>query len=118
MLAIEDFSSKVVNAFQPLVERYLEYILCPVDIYNPQPSSEVHQNTDARIQSGKRALASFVATDPAACFPRVWAPQLLFPLAFFFSAWRITSFKKSNYSRLFIVFVRLKLCTYIRLSCI
>ena len=68
-----------------------------------------------RIQSGKRALASFVATDPAACFPRVWAPQLLFPLAFFFSAWRITSFKKSNYSRLFIVFVRLKLCTYIRL---
>ena len=49
MLAIEDFSSKVVNATQPLIERYLEDILCPVDIYNPQPSSEVHQNTDAGI---------------------------------------------------------------------
>ena len=47
MLAIEDFSSKVVNATQPLVERYLEDILCPVDIYNPQSSSEVHQNADA-----------------------------------------------------------------------
>ena len=49
MLAIEDFSSKLVNATQHLVERYLEDILCPVDIYNPQPSSEVHQNTDDRI---------------------------------------------------------------------
>ena len=49
MLAIEDFPSKVVNATQPLLERYLEDILCPVDIYNPQPSSEVHQNTDAGI---------------------------------------------------------------------
>jgi len=49
MLAIEDFSSKVVNATQPLVERYLDDILCLVDIYNPQPSSEVHQNTDAGI---------------------------------------------------------------------
>ena len=43
MLAIEDFSSKVVNATQPLVERNLEDILCHVDIYNPQPSLEVHQ---------------------------------------------------------------------------
>ena len=42
MLAIEDFSSKVVNATQPLIERYLEDILYPVDIYNPQPSSELH----------------------------------------------------------------------------
>ena len=49
MLVIEDFSSKVVNATQPLVERYLEDILCPVYIYNPQPSSKVHQNTDAGI---------------------------------------------------------------------
>ena len=49
MLAIEDFSSKLVNATQPLVERYLEDILYHVDIYNPQPSSEVHQNTDAEI---------------------------------------------------------------------
>ena len=49
MLAIEDFSSKVVNATQPLVERYLEDILCLVGIYNPQPRSEVHQNTDAGI---------------------------------------------------------------------
>ena len=49
MLAIEDFPSKVENATQPLVERYLEDILCSVDIYNPQPSSEVHQNTDAGI---------------------------------------------------------------------
>ena len=49
MLAIEDFSSKVVNANQPLVERYLEDILCPVDIYNPQPSSQMHQITDAGI---------------------------------------------------------------------
>ena len=47
MLAIEDFSYKVVNATQPLVEIYLEDILCPVDIYNPQPSSKVHQNTDS-----------------------------------------------------------------------
>ena len=49
MLAIEDFSSKLVNATQHLVERYLEDILYHVDIYNPQPSSEVHQNTDAGI---------------------------------------------------------------------
>ena len=49
MLAIEDFSSKVVNATQPLVERYLEDILYSVDIYNPQPNSEVHQNTDVGI---------------------------------------------------------------------
>ena len=49
MLAIEDFSSKVVNATQPLVVRYLDDILCLVDIYNPQPSSEVHQNTDVGI---------------------------------------------------------------------
>ena len=49
MLAIEEFSSKLVNTTQPLVERYLEDILYPVDIYNPQPSSEVHQNTDAVI---------------------------------------------------------------------
>ena len=49
MLEIEDFSSKLVNATQPLVERYLEDTLCLVDIYNPQSSSEVHQNTDARI---------------------------------------------------------------------
>ena len=49
MLEIEDFLSIVVNATQPLVERYQEDILCPVDIYNPQSSSEVHQNTDAGI---------------------------------------------------------------------
>ena len=49
MLETEDFSSKVVNATQPLVERHLKNILCSVDIYNPQPSSEVHQNTDAGI---------------------------------------------------------------------
>ena len=49
MLAIEEFSKKLVNTTQPLVERYLEDILCHVDIYNPQSSSEVHQNTDARI---------------------------------------------------------------------
>ena len=49
MLAIEDFSSKVVNATQPLVETHLEDILCHVDIYNPQSSSEVHQNTDVGI---------------------------------------------------------------------
>ena len=49
MLAIEDFPSKVVNATQLLVEIHVEDILCPVNIYNPQPSSEVHQNTDAGI---------------------------------------------------------------------
>ena len=49
MLAIEEFSSKLVNTTQPLVERYLDDILCPMDIYNPHPSSEVHQNTDAGI---------------------------------------------------------------------
>ena len=49
MLAIEEFSSKVVNATQLLVERNLEDILCHVDIYNPQPSLEVHQNNDAGI---------------------------------------------------------------------
>ena len=49
MLAIEDFSFKVVNATQLWLKGYLEDILCPVDIYNPQPSSEVHQNTDAGI---------------------------------------------------------------------
>ena len=47
MIAIEDFHSKVVNATQPLVEIHVDDILCPVNIYNPQPSSEVHQNTDA-----------------------------------------------------------------------
>ena len=49
MIAIEDFPSKVVNATQPLVEIHIEDILCHVNIYNPQPSSEVHQNTDAGI---------------------------------------------------------------------
>ena len=49
MLAIADFSSKLENTTQPLVERYLEDILCPMYIYNPQPSSEVHQNTNAGI---------------------------------------------------------------------
>ena len=49
MLAVEGFPSKIVNATQHFVERHLEDILCPVDIYNPQPSSEVHQNTDAGI---------------------------------------------------------------------
>ena len=49
MLAIEDFPSKVVNATQPLVETHLEDILCHVDIYNPQPSLEVNQNTNAGI---------------------------------------------------------------------
>ena len=49
MIAIEDFPSKVVNATRPLVEIHIEDILCPVNIYNPQPSSEVHQNTDAGI---------------------------------------------------------------------
>ena len=49
MLAIEEFSSKVANATQLLVERYLEDILCPMDIYNPQPNSEVPQNTNAVI---------------------------------------------------------------------
>jgi len=56
MLVIEDFSSKVVNATQPLVERNLEDILCPVDIYNPQPSLEVHQNTDAGISESPDSL--------------------------------------------------------------
>ena len=58
MLAIEDFPSKVVNAIQPLVERYLEDILCPVDIYNPQPSSEVHQNTDTGISESPNSRLS------------------------------------------------------------
>ena len=52
MLAVEDFPSKVVNTTQPLVERHLDDILCPVDIYNPRPSSEVHQNIEAgRLES-------------------------------------------------------------------
>ena len=52
MLAVEDFPSKIVNATQRLVERHLEDILCPVDIYNPRPSSEVHQNIEAgRLES-------------------------------------------------------------------
>ena len=49
MLAIEEFSSKLVNATQPLVEGYLEDILYHVDIYNPQPNSEVPHNTNAVI---------------------------------------------------------------------
>ena len=34
------------NATQPLVERHLEDIVCPVDIYNPHPSSDMRINTE------------------------------------------------------------------------
>ena len=53
MLAVEGFPSKIVNATQYFVERHLEDILCHVDIYNPQPSSEVPQNTDDGISESR-----------------------------------------------------------------
>ena len=44
--AIANKQKKTGNATQPLVERHLEDIVCPVDIYNPHPSSDMRINTE------------------------------------------------------------------------
>ena len=52
MLAIEGFpSNKIVNACQPMVgdTLWVKFGYYPADGCHPQPSSEVHLNTDAGI---------------------------------------------------------------------
>jgi len=44
--AIANKQKKTGNTTQPLVERHLEDIVCPVDIYNPHPSSDMRINTE------------------------------------------------------------------------
>ena len=44
--AIANNQKKTGNATQPLVERHLEDIVCPMDIYNPHPSSDMCINTE------------------------------------------------------------------------
>ena len=44
--AIANKQKKTENATQPLVERHLADIVCPMDIYNPYPSSDMRINTE------------------------------------------------------------------------
>jgi hypothetical protein len=46
------------NATQPLVERYLEDIHCPVDRSNPQSSSVMCINAEAGISEDPRSIVS------------------------------------------------------------
>ena len=46
------------NATQPLVERHLEDIVCPVDIYNPHSSSDMRINTEAGTSEDPRSIIS------------------------------------------------------------
>ena len=49
---------KTRNATQPLVERRLEYIQCPVDRSDPQSSSIMHINTEAGTSEDPRSIVS------------------------------------------------------------
>jgi hypothetical protein len=46
------------NATQPLVERHLEDIQCPVDRSNPQSSSVMRINAEARTSEDPRSIVS------------------------------------------------------------
>ena len=54
--AIANKQKKTGNATQPLVERHLEDIVCPVDIYNPHPSSDMRINTEAGRSEDPRSI--------------------------------------------------------------
>jgi len=56
--AIANEQKKTGNATQPLVERHLEDIVCPVDIYNPHPSSDMRINTEAGTSEDPRSIVS------------------------------------------------------------
>jgi len=56
--AIANKQKKTGNATQPLVERHLEDIVCPVDIYNPHPSSDMRINTEAGTSEDPRSIVS------------------------------------------------------------
>ena len=49
---------KTRNATQPLVERHLEDIQCPVDRSDPQSSSVMRINTKAEISEDPRSIVS------------------------------------------------------------
>ena len=49
---------KTRNATQPLVERRLEYIQCPVDRSDPQSSSVMRINTEAGTSEDPRSIVS------------------------------------------------------------
>ena len=56
--AIANNQKKTGNATQPLVERHLEDIVCPVDIYNPPPSSDMRINTETGTSKDPRSIVS------------------------------------------------------------
>ena len=56
--AIANKQKKTGNTTQPLVERHLEDIICPVDIYNPHPSSDMRINTEAGTSEDPRSIIS------------------------------------------------------------
>ena len=56
--AIANKQKKTENATQPLVERHLEDIVFPVDIYNPHPSSVMRINTEAGTSEDPRSIVS------------------------------------------------------------
>ena len=49
---------KTGNATQPLVERHLENIQCPVDRSDPESSSVMHINTKAGTSEDPRFIIS------------------------------------------------------------
>ena len=49
---------KTRNATQPLVERHLEDIQCPMDRSDPQSSSVMRINTEARTSEDPRSIVS------------------------------------------------------------
>ena len=56
--AIANKQKKTGNATQPLVARHLEDIVCPVDIYNPHPSSDMRINTEVGTSEDSRSIVS------------------------------------------------------------
>ena len=49
---------KTGNSTQPLVERHLEDIQCPVDRSDPQSSLVMHINTEAGTSEDPRSIVS------------------------------------------------------------
>ena len=49
---------KTGNITQPLIERHLENIQCPVDRSDPQSSSVMHINTEARTSEDPISIVS------------------------------------------------------------
>ena len=57
-MQLQTSKKKTGNTTQPLVERHLEDIVCPVDIYNPHSSSDMRINTEAGISEDPRSIIS------------------------------------------------------------